>query len=538
MLNYQKTLLGILATVVILIVGIQIYLHFFLDEQLKERFVANFHAATDHSYNLAVDDLDLQIFGQQLLISGVNLNSKKNGKAPDLRLTLDELNISGINIFNFLFWDDLRLKKIDFVDPKVSLTANRKRSSSKKIRWHKFSQHLSKTVLTILDSIFISDITISGLSVNYNRADAPVDPYLSISNSDIKLSNITIDSTSLKDHRIVPAQDIEVTSQNLRWQPPNGLYNISVAQFEFSSSDSTIQVNNFSVIPKLEKGAFSKKVGHEIDRVNLGVQQIKGEQIDLDRANSAEGIAAGLISIENADLDIYRDKRRSDPAKSNKPLPREMIQNIPFPIALDSIRITESTIRYSERVQNADKAGYVEFANLSASFLNLTNIESRWKNNTPTLRAETKVMDKARLSIHFTFFMAGKENRQHITGHLQPMNMQPLNHALEPLAFIRIDKGQILGLDFDMNLSEKQAGGTLTLQYEDLKISLLDKGGSEENLGNKAKSFLANTFKIKSENKGTQPRVAKVDFKRIKEKSVFNYWWKSLLSGLKESIGL
>lgn len=99
-------------------------------------------------------------------------------------------------------------------------------------------------------------------------------------------------------------------------------------------------------------------------------------------------------------------------------------------------------------------------------------------------------------------------------------------------------EGRILGLEFDMNLSEDRSTGELILQYENLKTSLLDEESSGESFGNKAKSLLANTFKIKSENKGEDLRVSKIDFEQVRDKSVFNYWWKSLLSGLKESIGL
>jgi hypothetical protein len=538
MQNYQKILLAIIATIAIVIGGIHIYLDFFLEEQLQETGVKKIHAATDNAYNIEVGDLDLHIFSRRLSISTIRITKKGNSQTKDLHLTLDEFNISGINLTNFLFRNKLTTQKVNIVNPKVYLSTNRKNSSSKKIGWRELSGSVSETALKVLDSIFISEFNIKGLSINNTRTDASAEPNFSISNSDITLSNISIDSTSLTDNRIIPAENIEATAQNMRWQTPTKLYDISAKQFQFSSSDSILEANNFSVLPKFKKGAFSKQVGHEIDRINLGIQQIKGVQIDVDQVNNGEGISAGLISIENADLDIYRDKRRSDPAKSNKPLPQEMIHGIPFPVSFDSIRISKSNIRYSERVQNADKAGYIEFANLSAGFSHLTNIESRWKTNPPTLIAETKVMNKARLNVQFKFFTADKGNRQEIKGTLQPMDMKPLNNILQPIAFVQIDRGKILGLDFDMNLSENHAGGTLTLQYKDLKVSLLDDEGAGENLGDKARSFLANTFKIKSENKGEKPRVSQVDFKRVKHKSVFNYWWKSLLSGLKENIGL
>jgi hypothetical protein len=52
------------------------------------------------------------------------------------------------------------------------------------------------------------------------------------------------------------------------------------------------------------------------------------------------------------------------------------------------------------------------------------------------------------------------------------------------------------------------------------------------------KSVLANTFKVKSDNTGENIRTGAINVEREINKSVFNYWWKSMLSGLKSSIGL
>ncbi|PAU92804.1 hypothetical protein CK503_15040 [Aliifodinibius salipaludis] len=538
MQRYQKVLIGVLVTVLILIGGIQVYLSFYLDKQLKKTTVERFHKATDGSYDLEIGDLDLQLLSRKISLSDITLTTKKESET-NVRVVLEHFDISGIGLFKLLFWNELRLQEVDLINPEVHVTTSGTDTSAQDQEWSSPSRKASESVLKVLNQLSIPKFSITGLSLQYSRANLPFNPLLSIPNSDITLSNITIDSTSLKDHRIIPAENIEVAFQDLRLQSPNELYEISASQLEFSSSNSVMVVNELSVIPKLEKVAFSEKVGHEIDRIDLGIQQIKWEKIDINRANSAEGIAAGLINITNADLDIYHDKRPPEPAKSNKPLPQEIIRGIPFPIALDSIRIVDSNIRYSERQPKTEKEGYIEFSNLSATLTNLTNIETRWDDGKiPTLHAKTDVMEHAQLDVKFTFPIANGENRQEIKGTLQPMDMQPLNNALEPLAFVRIDEGRILDLEFDMNLSEKQAGGTLNLQYQDLKISLLDKEGSEENFGDKAKSLLANTFKIKSNNKGEDLRIAKVDFERIEHKSVFNYWWKSLLSGLKESIGL
>ncbi len=539
MKRYQKILLRLLITVIIIIGSIQIYFSFYLDEQLKDTAVEQFHEATDDTYDLEIDDFDLRILGRQLQLSGITLTKKSDAQGADIRATLNDFTVSGIGLVKLFLQQELTLKKITLLNPEVYITAPEPEPSSEKIVWSRPAQQFSEKVLTVLDQISIPDISITSLDVKYNRADFAVDPLFSISDSDITFYDVTIDSTSLNDDRVIPAENIATTFRDIRLQTQDELYNITAGSLEFSTTNTRMLLQDIVLSPKLDKGDFAEKVGHQIDRIDFGIEEMQWDEIDIEQLNNAEGLTSSFVDITNADLDIYRDKRKPERPKSYKPLPQEMIRDIPFPTTIDSIRINDSNICYIERKSKAEKEGYIEFANLSADLTDLTNVKTHWEDGKiPKLSAKTNVMNEAQLDANFSFDMTDDEYRQEIKGSLQSMDMQPLNNALEPLAFVRIDEGKILDLDFEMNLAAMQAGGSLTIQYEDLKISLLDEESNEENFGDKAKSLLANTFKVKSDNKGDDPRTAKIDFERVEHKSVFNYWWKSLLSGLKESIGL
>jgi hypothetical protein len=70
------------------------------------------------------------------------------------------------------------------------------------------------------------------------------------------------------------------------------------------------------------------------------------------------------------------------------------------------------------------------------------------------------------------------------------------------------------------------------LEYENLGIAFLNE---EDGSKRKLKSLIANSFAIKEENlKGTKSyKSGTISFERDKKKSVFNYWWKSVFSGIK-----
>lgn len=537
MKNYQKAFLGILAAVVIIIGGIQLYFSFSLDNQLKKTLVNRFHKATGDAYDLEVGSFNLGILGRQLSVSDIKLNQKEQPDGSSLQVSLDELNVSGIGFLKLFFDQQLSLKEIRLINPDLDITTAPQKSDTSQTNGHSLSQRLSGFTLQMLDAISIPRFQVQGLSVDYNRSDLPVKPYLSFRNSYILLQDISIDSTSLVDKRVIPSDDITTTFRDIRYRSADKLYEVSVKQLDLSSSDKSVNIQSFQLTPRLDKEQFAKQKPHEVDRITIDVKNIDWKDVAFDSLNYAKGFFARHVNLNKPDIDIYRDKRPPFPANNNPPLPREMITQIPISLNIDSLSLADGNIRYSELQPKAQEEGFIEFANLSATLKQLTNIEENWANGkTPSLNVKADVMERAQLSAQFSFSM--DSNNQHITGSLEPMDMKVLNKAIQPMAFVRIDDGRILGLNFDMNLTKERASGNLTLLYEDLKISLLDRESNKETFGNKVTSLLANTFKVKSKNTGDDPRVGKIEFERDKTKSVFNYWWKSLLSGLKSSIGV
>jgi hypothetical protein len=77
----------------------------------------------------------------------------------------------------------------------------------------------------------------------------------------------------------------------------------------------------------------------------------------------------------------------------------------------------------------------------------------------------------------------------------------------------------------------------MIFKYEDCKVDLLNK--TKKKGGNDLISFLANAFVIKSNNPANGDlREAKMAYTRDKNKSMINFWWKTILSGLKDTIGI
>jgi hypothetical protein len=126
-----------------------------------------------------------------------------------------------------------------------------------------------------------------------------------------------------------------------------------------------------------------------------------------------------------------------------------------------------------------------------------------------------------------------------LSGVLSPMSLMPLNKMLGPVAFIKIKSGANENLIFEFNANDSYAQGSMKFYYKNLKVSLLSKKGQDNiGMGNAIGSFFANTFIVRSNNPSIfLLRNGDIYFERDAAKSIFNYWSKSILSGVISSIG-
>ena len=538
MKRYQKILLGAAAALLIIIGGMQVYFSFFLDEQLKQVVINRFDQATDETYSLDIGTFEIEVIGRQLRASDIKL-SKKADQGTNFSATFEEFEISGIGFWNLLWSRQLNMRRIELKKPSIHITesvsnAEKYNSSKELINW---SKKLSRISLQVFENVTVPTLIINDLSLEYSRDDLPVKPYFSFRDAQIRLQQIVIDSTLIKDQRVIPANAISTTIRDVQFHTANELYTLSADQAGFNSEESRFFISKLQLKPRYPKRKFALKVGHETDRITLAVDNISAENVNSEKLNRAEGLEARHIAITKPELHIFRDKHLPFPPNNNPPLPQQAVTEIPFATAIDSITISKGEIEYEELQLQSDRPGSVTFTDLQATIANLTNIQKSWSSDRPLIfEATTQIMGRAKLDAQFTFPM--NSDRHFVKGSLQSMDMHHLNGALEPLAFVRIDDGKINSMFFNMSFGPKTSSGSVELRYEDLKISVLNKGGNDENFGSKLTSVLANTFKVKSGNTGSEIRVGNVSFERDDQKSVFNYWWKSLLSGLKSSIGL
>jgi hypothetical protein len=262
-------------------------------------------------------------------------------------------------------------------------------------------------------------------------------------------------------------------------------------------------------------------------------------KVDVDALVEWRVYADNIHATNNA-IRIYRDNTQPmDSIKKVGRYPHQMIGKLPFPLYIKQLVAAKTFIQYKEKNLLSDTSGSLIFENSTLAFTNITNNKDP-VNKTMDLAFKGALLGQVPLQLNIKFYLEQIEKGKHqVTGNIQnPFKGEVLNKLTVPLGLVRIDKGTINGLSFNYMADNINAQGTLTIKYNDLKLSLLKKNDSKGNFGKKGlMSLLANIVVRNNNPNNNKLRQADVVYKRDEYKSFFNMLWKFVFTGMKDVMG-
>jgi hypothetical protein len=333
------------------------------------------------------------------------------------------------------------------------------------------------------------------------------------------------------------------------------LYTFKVFQLRVDQTEKTFQLDTLQIIPHYPKIAFGKKAGREVDRFEGTIPYVNLYGFTISQRDSINVTVAKLTT--QFFLKAFRDKRL--PFKNPyKRLPVDALTRLHVGLKIDSVVVNKSYVEYEEFAQDADSAGRIFFDNLYASIKNIDNRSSA-RSGEATLVAEGLLMGDGKLHVSGTCpFDPAKDYE--INGTLAGMDLRELNEMLEPQLKTRIESGTLNSLAFNFHYDNNASLGQLQLNYNDLRVATFrnenrvmkkvrkkqkkgEQVDEQDELKKKSslKTFVVNTFILKKDLDGKDPkekRTGTISFQRDKHKAIFNYWIKSLLSGLKSAFNI
>lgn len=369
-------------------------------------------------------------------------------------------------------------------------------------------------------------------SIDFTYADSLTCQKIAELKSDMTINGLVLE---LKTDRTFEYQITSVLLDSTELAFPKAMYTFAIKQARMDFMREVLRIDSMRVIPAAGKIEFARKKGFEIDRYDAVIPFFEANNVAFSFRDSK--ITAGMAEIQFY-LKVFRDKRQPF-IKKKKLLPVEQLRELPFTLTVDSLKVRKSYASYEEFAEGSSEAGSVYFDNLYAS---LYNIDNRGKTGSTKLRAKATLFGKGNIDL-FVNFPLETNKRSTIAGSVANFSLPEINSMLTPTTNIKVESGQMEKLSFSFSFNEIRSQGEIELNYHDLKLVIFkeDEDNKDDREKDNLKTFIMNTFIFRTNMDKDLPeekRTGKVDYVRDNSRSIFNFWIKSVVSGIKSAYDL
>ncbi len=356
--------------------------------------------------------------------------------------------------------------------------------------------------------------------------------HMSLLIENIKLGDLQ--ASDLTDIFLV--DEIDLLLKDYNFILPDSLYELRVNRLKASLAGQYIHIDSVNFEPLFLIDEYADKLDYAQDRFDVSVGDIDLEGINFAEFFNNQNYFVESVLIDGLNTSIYRDSRvEQDPNRRPRTV-QQLIKDIPIPLKVDTLKIQNTLLKYSEVSKDGSKPGITTLADTNLQAINITNDSIVYTlKDKMQVKATTRFLGESKLTLDFIFSMNHPEDLYTYEGYLEQMNFKAFNPLLTNLLFVEMESGVIEKIDFSVTATKHRSTGILQFPYENLRFKILNK----DNPGNpgfllKTANWSLNNLLIKTNNPGklfNNYRRGMIEVERNYSKSVFNHMGNSLLSG-------
>lgn len=519
-----KIIIGILIFFIILFIGLyfgsQPLLKGIMDDQLKDTRIAGL-------YKLEAKTAYFDLLNLGISLKEVKLYPDSSTEAFKLSpqiaiLQIKRVSLSHLNLLELIQNNELKIGKIKVIQPDLELYFLDRKAMAKQNSKPTDNPNFS------LDGFEIRKMKANLHLKNGNS--------ITIHHLDFNLKSPVIQTQLFPDiSQAIQYKEIDLDVKDIGISNSKSAYHISLKDIRIAKNFESVLIKGFKMEPKYEKLNFAKRYPYQIDRFVIDLDKIEIQNFDIDRLLHDQILAIQNIHITGLDMEVYRDKSYPFNDKNFPKLPQQQIRGIQQLIEIENIHLKNAHIIYLEKIENSNKAGRVDFENLQAQITHFGNTDDWIKNKEFRVNAQTKIYGKVPLATQLNFPLGS--NTFYVSGQINSAPMHHFNAITTTNAGIEIKEGKIDKMNFNFKANNKVSEGEIVFLYKDLEIDILKEKESGEIKERKFMNFLVNSIFLPQQNpnKKGEEYHGVIAFERDYNKRIFNYLWKSVFSGIKDT---
>lgn len=532
--------LGIGATVL----GLSIALDVVVDAGFIERRV---NVALEESpaadYRMEIGEADWSLFGGSLQLTNTilrresaleSVSSSPRDPSRDRKLAIPVARFEGLHRWSLLWQRNLTIDEVQLRNPTVDVSPwNTGADTSRRSG--------SGSNGGFLDQIWVHRLVVEhGTVRRWGGKGALRDSTWGLT---LRLDSLRRDSLrggSLQEY--LAGRFVVGSIDGYRSADTSRSHVLQVGAGKVSARSGIVTVDSIRYHPPLSDSVFMDQRRYRTNRIRTSAASVEVRGLDVECLAADTTVAAELLEIDSLDLSVYRDNHLpEDPNDPPHWTPQSLVRSLDHPLDIDTIRVRRSRIEYAKRPEHVPESGRILFDEVWATLYGLTNDSTRMTLRSPlVVDARTDVAGTGRLHTTFHLPLLSPDLSLSYRGRLGPMNATAFNETFVNLGGVRIERGAVDSLWFDVEVNDGTAKGMLEATYRDLEIETLNRTTGNRGLRNRLKTFVVNGMALRSDNLPTDERfhTGEIQYQRTPDDSFFKFLWLSLRNGIYSMVGI
>ncbi len=315
---------------------------------------------------------------------------------------------------------------------------------------------------------------------------------------------------------------------------------LSIRMLNISVPDSQMVTDSIKYHSLINDEKFFAKSEFRQTRFRFILPQLKIMGLDYLALLQGNTYSARSIKIHNVFTDVLVNMDKPYDRNSTDPqMPNEFLTSIKDKVKIDSVNITNGSLKYCERYSIGSAPGLITINKANVSVSGISNDKAN--PDTAVVNAGGLFMKSGIMKLHMVIPLASKHFSLRYSGSLSPMDVTELNPFIEPGENQRIKSGVIQSAAFNINVNSGQASGSLRVLYSDLSVAVLNENtGSEKGVFNRVASFFGKTFIIRESNipdENGLMKIGEIKYTRNPDDYFLQFVWFALRSGVGDVVG-
>ncbi len=539
-----KIILYTLGSIVaFLALAIWVFLTFFFQDTLNKVVIPKIEQAafnaTGGRYELTLKDIsydDGDLLCKTFVLFRVASDSSERGTILE-RLTIDSVRFKGLSWWDVLWGKDLTLASLQMNAPKLYLISIDSLKNLKRIQFdtsHKPKFDSSDVPVISFDSIVLDNVSVF-LPKPSEKSIKPT-----YENIRITLKEFLLDTKSTVPKLPLYSKYIDFYIPEGSYSLSDSLYTVSLKGIHGRVSDSVVHIDSISYSPNYGRQAFADM--HKYVQSSLGIKflgmNVRG--INFTGLLNGDGLHVRACEVSRWYVDYYGDKRKPrDPRPPDAVLPHTILSSIKARVIVDSIILNNGLIEHRERTPGSVRPSLITFTNARVvAYPFCTDTASPLYSEPMRFSVNAMFMGKAKLVGKVSYPIHHKSFDLQMNATVGGFDLPVLNSYLVSNERKEVTEGRLLGGELSMDVRSGVGKTTVSPRYTGLSLKILADGAKESRgILEGLKTFIANTFVLKTENIDTKDKKAisaTTTSVCSRKQEFFEFIWLALLKSIQQ----